>query len=201
MDQLLTALNYHDHGWLIWGDPKVAGIALGLQGKYTKHPCFLYFQDSQADDQHLSDANDRQNEAWNLFSLLVSLALLLNQTQWKYRRPVPSAPFQSSVAASLVHKLLKVALEVAQKVSKSCSIVAISFEKLLLLKQVARNLLSYYSVSLRLLHTRIQCLITGRSGEHNGNSCPHPTKASRISKTFPFSSNLEISSLLSEIVL
>ena len=41
MDQLLSALNYHDHGWLICGDLKVVGLVLGLQGGYTKYPCFL----------------------------------------------------------------------------------------------------------------------------------------------------------------
>ena len=52
MDQLLSALNYHDHGWLICGDLKVVGLVLGLQGSYTKYPCFLCFWDSRADDQH-----------------------------------------------------------------------------------------------------------------------------------------------------
>ena len=32
MDQLLSALNYHDHGWLICGDLQVVGLVLGLQG-------------------------------------------------------------------------------------------------------------------------------------------------------------------------
>ena len=52
MDQLLSALNYHDHGWLICGDLKVVGLVLGLQGGYTKYPCFLCLWDSRADDQH-----------------------------------------------------------------------------------------------------------------------------------------------------
>ena len=41
IDQLLSALNYHDHGWLICGDLKVVGLLLGLQGGYTKYPCSL----------------------------------------------------------------------------------------------------------------------------------------------------------------
>ena len=52
MDQLLSALNYHDHGWLICGDLKVVGLVLGLQSGYTKYPCFLCLWDSRADDQH-----------------------------------------------------------------------------------------------------------------------------------------------------
>ena len=54
MDQLLSALNYHDHdhGWLICGDLKVVGLVLGQQGGYTKYPCFLCLWDSRADDQH-----------------------------------------------------------------------------------------------------------------------------------------------------
>ena len=52
MDQLHSALNYHDHGWLICGNLKVVGLVLGLQGGYTKYPCFLCLWDSWADDQH-----------------------------------------------------------------------------------------------------------------------------------------------------
>ena len=52
MDQLLSALNYHDHGWLTCGDLKVVGFVLGLQGGYTKYPCFLRLWDSWGDDQH-----------------------------------------------------------------------------------------------------------------------------------------------------
>ena len=36
MGQLLSTLNYHDHGWLICGDLKVVGLVLVLQGGYTK---------------------------------------------------------------------------------------------------------------------------------------------------------------------
>ena len=32
MDQWLSALNYHDHGWLICGDLKVVGLTLGTSG-------------------------------------------------------------------------------------------------------------------------------------------------------------------------
>ena len=52
MDQLLSDLNYHNHGWLICGDLKVVGLVLGRQGGYTKHPCLLCFWDSRDDDQH-----------------------------------------------------------------------------------------------------------------------------------------------------
>ena len=52
MDQLLSALNYHDHGWLTCGDLKVVGLVLGLQVGCTKYPCFLRLWDSWADDQH-----------------------------------------------------------------------------------------------------------------------------------------------------
>ena len=45
MYQLLSALNYHDHGWLICGDLKVVGLVIGLQGGYTKYPCFLCLWD------------------------------------------------------------------------------------------------------------------------------------------------------------
>ena len=52
MDQLLSDLNYHNHGWLICGDLKVVGLVLGRQGGYKKHPCLLCFWDSRDDDQH-----------------------------------------------------------------------------------------------------------------------------------------------------
>lgn len=52
MDRLLSALNYQEHKWLICGDLKVVGLILGLQGGYTKYPCFLCLWDSRADDQH-----------------------------------------------------------------------------------------------------------------------------------------------------
>ena len=52
MDQLLSDLNYHNHGWLICGDLKVVGLVLGPQGGYNKHPCLLCFWDSRDDDQH-----------------------------------------------------------------------------------------------------------------------------------------------------
>lgn len=52
MEYLLSALNYQKHKWLICGDLKVVGFILGLQGGYTKHPCFLCLWDSRADSQH-----------------------------------------------------------------------------------------------------------------------------------------------------
>ena len=52
MDHLLSTVNYLEDKWLICGDFKVVGLVLGLQGGYTKYPCFLCLLDSQADDQH-----------------------------------------------------------------------------------------------------------------------------------------------------
>ena len=52
MDQFLSALNCHDPGWLICEDLKVVGLLLGLQGGYTKYPCFLCLWDSRAVGQH-----------------------------------------------------------------------------------------------------------------------------------------------------
>ena len=52
MELLLSALNYQEHKWLICRDLKIVGIILGLQGGYTKYPCFLCLWDSRADDQH-----------------------------------------------------------------------------------------------------------------------------------------------------
>ena len=70
----------------------------------------------------------------------------------------------------------------------------------------ALELMVYASLALMIIsdrsqQTRTYCFITGRSAGHDGNSCTHATKASRILKTFQFSSNLKINYLHSEIVL
>jgi len=52
MEFLLSSLKYRDHNWMICGDLKIVGLVLGLQGDYTKYPCFLCLWDSRADKQH-----------------------------------------------------------------------------------------------------------------------------------------------------
>ena len=52
MDHFLFVANYQEHKRLICGDLKMVGLVLGLQGRYTKYPCFLCLWDSWADDQH-----------------------------------------------------------------------------------------------------------------------------------------------------
>lgn len=52
MKILLNAIKYNDHNWLICGDLKIVAILLGLQGGYTKYPCFLCLWDSCADALH-----------------------------------------------------------------------------------------------------------------------------------------------------
>lgn len=52
MELLLRNLKYKDHNWMICGDLKVIALVLGLQGGYTKFPCFLCLWDSRADKQH-----------------------------------------------------------------------------------------------------------------------------------------------------
>lgn len=52
MELLLRHLQYKDHNWLICGDLKVIALMLGMQGGYTKYPCFLCLWDSRADKQH-----------------------------------------------------------------------------------------------------------------------------------------------------
>ena len=52
MDLLLSVLNYQEHKWLICEDLKVVPLLLGLQGGYTKYPCFLCLWGSRAHDQH-----------------------------------------------------------------------------------------------------------------------------------------------------
>uniref|UniRef100_UPI00358E4839 uncharacterized protein n=1 Tax=Myxine glutinosa TaxID=7769 RepID=UPI00358E4839 len=57
MEHLLTALKYKDHNWMICRDLKVVSMVLGLQGGYTKYPCFLCLWDSRADKQHYVQRN------------------------------------------------------------------------------------------------------------------------------------------------
>ena len=52
MELLLSVLTYQEHKWLICEDLKVVPLLLGLQGGYTKYPCFLCLWGSSAHDQH-----------------------------------------------------------------------------------------------------------------------------------------------------
>lgn len=52
---LLGAIKYKDHKWIFCGDLKVIGLVLGLQGGYTRHPCFLCLWNSRADARHFTD--------------------------------------------------------------------------------------------------------------------------------------------------
>ena len=56
MDHLSSAVNYQEHRWLICEDfPKNRKDVIGkqgLKGGHTTYPSFLYFLNSQVDDQH-----------------------------------------------------------------------------------------------------------------------------------------------------
>lgn len=52
MNHSMSAVNYQKYKWLICGDLKVVGLVPGLQGGYTKCPCFLWLRDSQVDEQN-----------------------------------------------------------------------------------------------------------------------------------------------------
>ena len=52
MEHLLHAICYNLHQWKICDDFKMIAIRLGLQGGYTKYPCFLCLWDSGADARH-----------------------------------------------------------------------------------------------------------------------------------------------------
>lgn len=55
MRLMLNFLKYDDHDWLICGDLKVVALLLGMQGGYTKFPCFLCLWDSRADHLHYEE--------------------------------------------------------------------------------------------------------------------------------------------------
>ena len=84
MDQLLSALNCHDHGWLICGDLKVAGLVLRLPGEYTKYPCFLCFWDIWVDDQHYVRQKWPLRQGLEPGHTMYYLLLLLNQTRYYF---------------------------------------------------------------------------------------------------------------------
>lgn len=65
MKQLLDALKYWEHKWLICGDLKVIALLLGQMGGYMKYPCFLCLWDSRADAQHF------QQKVWPIRQELV----------------------------------------------------------------------------------------------------------------------------------
>jgi len=52
MKILIEELKYDQHKWQICGNLKVIALLLGLQGGYTKYPCFLCLWDSRADALH-----------------------------------------------------------------------------------------------------------------------------------------------------
>lgn len=49
---LLEALKYQEYKWQFIGDFKMVGFLMGLQGGYTKYPCYLCLWDSRADAKH-----------------------------------------------------------------------------------------------------------------------------------------------------
>lgn len=52
MVQILNALDYNTHKWLIVADFKVLTILNGMQGGHTKYPCYFCEWNSRATDQH-----------------------------------------------------------------------------------------------------------------------------------------------------
>ena len=63
MKLLLKCLKFEEHQWKICGDLKVVGLILGLQGGYTKYPCFMCLWDSRADSRHFTEKNWQQRDA------------------------------------------------------------------------------------------------------------------------------------------
>lgn len=84
MEHLLTALNYQEHKWLICGDLKVVGLILGLQGGYTKYPCFMCLWDSRADDQHYIRQVWPSRQGLQPGSYNVLFPLWLNQARYYF---------------------------------------------------------------------------------------------------------------------
>ena len=49
---LLSALKYDDYEWEVIGDFKMVSLLMGLQGSFTKIPCFFCFWDSRDTTVH-----------------------------------------------------------------------------------------------------------------------------------------------------
>ena len=49
---LLHALNYEQYGWEVIGDFKMVAFLMGLQGGFTKFPCYLCLWDSRDTKEH-----------------------------------------------------------------------------------------------------------------------------------------------------
>jgi hypothetical protein len=49
---VLEHLKYTEYNWPVIGDSKVVGFLMGMQGGYTKYPCYLCLWDSRADAVH-----------------------------------------------------------------------------------------------------------------------------------------------------
>jgi hypothetical protein len=52
MKKVLQMIKYNEHSWIICGDLKVLSTLLGMQGGYTKFPCFLCLWDSRSKSEH-----------------------------------------------------------------------------------------------------------------------------------------------------
>ncbi|KAL0818421.1 hypothetical protein ABMA28_008887 [Loxostege sticticalis] len=49
---VLQTLKYEEYAWPVIGDFKMVGFLVGMQGGYTKYPCYLCLWDSRADTLH-----------------------------------------------------------------------------------------------------------------------------------------------------
>lgn len=52
MEKILDCIKYKEHKWQIVADLKVLTILFGMQGGYTKHPCYLCEWDSRAPNRY-----------------------------------------------------------------------------------------------------------------------------------------------------
>jgi hypothetical protein len=54
---LLSALKYNQYGWEVIGDFKMVAFLMGMQGGFTKFPCYLCLWDSRNTDLHYKQRN------------------------------------------------------------------------------------------------------------------------------------------------
>ncbi|XP_076039030.1 uncharacterized protein LOC143024134 [Oratosquilla oratoria] len=66
MKVLINTIKYSNHNWLICGDLKVVCLLLGMQGGYTKYPCFMCLWDSRADSLHYKQKDWPSREAFQI---------------------------------------------------------------------------------------------------------------------------------------
>ena len=81
---LLGALKYDDYGWEVIGDFKMMSFLMGLQGSFTKFPCFLCLWDSRDTTAHYHRRNWPQRTEFSMGKSNVQWEPLIEPQNYYY---------------------------------------------------------------------------------------------------------------------